>query len=132
MISPLLWFDQIALYFQHTHVRSRLAPTSVLRFFYGFRDLVDGLLAYLLNLADRLVGLALRAKVVVARQRTSSFLDSALCHICLSTHDGAFCCYEVTEKTERKKSRRAQTPQGIQARRLTRQRASRATGLPFK
>jgi len=110
MTSPLLWFDQIAFYFQHTHVRSQLAPTSVLRFLYGFRDLVDGLLGYLLNAADRLVGLALRAKVVVARQRTSSFLESAFHHVCLSTYDGASGCQEIAAKTERKKSRRAETP----------------------
>src|SRR5450631_2894219 len=94
----------MAFEFRDAYVRSRPAKTSFLCLFYGFSDLVDGLLGYVLNLADRLVGFALRAKVVVARQRTSSFLESAFHYVCLSAHDGASCCYEFSEKTKRKKT----------------------------
>jgi len=40
----------------------------------------------------------------VAGQRTSSFLESAFHHACLSTHDGASDCLEIAAKTERKKA----------------------------
>src|ERR1700682_5084162 len=70
---------------------SHAVTTSLTQFFHGLLDLVDGLLGDLLDLADRLVGLALRAKLVIAGQRAGSFLEPAFHHVCLATHDGVSC-----------------------------------------
>src|SRR5688500_5805817 len=64
------------------------AVTSLLAdFFHYLLDLGDGLLPDLLDSANHLIGLALRAQLVIACQRAGSFLDPAFNHVCLTTHD---------------------------------------------
>ena len=54
------------------------AVTSLLAdFFHYLLDLGDSLLADLLDLANHLVGPALRAQLVIAGQRAGGFLDPA-------------------------------------------------------
>jgi hypothetical protein len=75
---------------KHFHVDSSPGDTPLLpdRLFHGFLDRFDGLLNGLLGVADRLVGPSLRAKLVVAGQCASSFLDSTFRHVCFATHNG--------------------------------------------
>lgn len=58
---------------------------SLAEFFHCLLDLGDGLLADLLDLADRLVGPALRTQLVITGQRAGGFLDSPFDHICFAT-----------------------------------------------
>ena len=82
MIFPFLWIDVAAFGPEHIRARSPTAPASLSCFFFCLLDLIAGLLSYLLDLANRLVGLALRTKFVVAGQSAGGFLESTFRHVC--------------------------------------------------
>ena len=85
MVFPLLlWPSHAAFSPKHTRACSLAAPTSLPCSLRGLLDLVDGPSDDLLDLAYRLVGPALRAKLVVASQRAGGFLQSAFRHVCLA------------------------------------------------